>query len=220
MHYLWWLASRASGVVALVLISLSVLMGLAMAARVLRRPSLKRTFSRLHQHVAITALCAIAVHGLTLLGDPWLHPGIAGLAIPFRLAYRPQATGLGIIAGYLAAIVGPSFYIRRRLGAGRWRKLHRLSALVWVLSAIHTLGSGSDAGRPWLRALVLAPVMPLAYLLVQRALRGSARPAAAGAGSAARPVAAVVAAGAGGAARPAPPIRSPAPLPVAGAGTS
>lgn len=206
MHYLWWLASRASGVIALVLISLSVLMGLAMAARVLRRPSLKRSFSRLHQHVAITALCAIAVHGLTLLGDPWLHPGVAGVAIPFRMHYRTGATGLGIIAGYLAALVGPSFYIRRHLGAGRWRKLHRLSALVWVMSAIHTLGAGSDAGQLWLRALVLAPVMPLAYLLVQRALRAPARPAAAAGGAAAHRQ------------RPAPLTRSPAAAPAGGGG--
>lgn len=185
MHYLWWLASRASGVVALVLISLSVLMGLTMAARVMRRPKLKRTVSRLHQHVAITALCAIAVHGLTLIGDPWLHPGIAGIAVPFRLRYRPEATGLGILAGYLAALVGPSFYIRRHFGPARWRKLHRLSALVWLMSAVHTLGAGSDAGRLWLRCLVLAPVMPLAYLVVRRALRGSARTA--GAAASARP---------------------------------
>jgi hypothetical protein len=48
----WWLVSRASGVVALLLISLSVAMGLAMAARVLRRPALKRAIVKLHQHVS------------------------------------------------------------------------------------------------------------------------------------------------------------------------
>lgn len=181
-RYLWWLASRASGVVALVLISLSVLMGLAMAARVLRRPAVKRTVLRLHQHVALAALAAIAVHGLTLLGDPWLHPGWRGIAVPFALRYRPAATGVGILSGYLAVLVGPSFYIRRRLGAARWRKLHRLSAVVWVLGAVHTLGAGSDSGALWLRCVVLAPSVPLAYLLVQRALRGPARRGA-GAGS-------------------------------------
>lgn len=171
LHYLWWLVSRASGTVALVLISLSVLMGLAMAARALRRPGLKRTVARLHEHVALTALAAIALHGLSLLGDHWLRPGLRGIAIPFAASYRPHFTGAGIIAGYLAVLVGPSFYVRRRLGGARWRKLHRLSVVVWLLSVIHTLGAGSDASTLWLRCLVLVPVAPIAYLLIIRAHR-------------------------------------------------
>src|SRR5689334_11035858 len=98
LNYVWWLAGRASGVVALVLISLSVVMGLAMAAKVLKRPRLKRAVARLHEHVALTALGAIAVHGLTLLQDPWLKPGWRGITLPFAIGYRPVFTGLGIIA--------------------------------------------------------------------------------------------------------------------------
>jgi methionine sulfoxide reductase heme-binding subunit len=171
LRYVWWLISRASGVVAVVLVSLSVLMGLAMAARVLRRPGLKRAVARLHEHVALAALGAIAVHGLALLGDGWLKPGLRGIAIPFAMSYRPAFTAAGIIAGYLLALVGPSFYLRLRIGAGRWRKLHRLSVVVWALSVVHTLGAGSDAAAPWLRAVVLAPVAPIVYLFVRRTLR-------------------------------------------------
>ena len=177
LHYLWWLVSDASGVVAIVLISLSVLLGLAMAARAISRPALRRSAMRLHEHVALVALAAIAVHGLSLLGDQWLNPGWRGIAIPFELSYRPAFTGLGIIAGYLAVLLGPSFYVRRRLGAKRWRKLHRATVLVWGLSVVHALGAGSDAAQPWLRAIVLAPSVPLAYLIVVRAL-GSHAPRA------------------------------------------
>jgi sulfoxide reductase heme-binding subunit YedZ len=184
---LWWLVSRASGVVALVLISLSVVMGLAMAVKLLRRPGLKRTIVRLHEHVALVALVAIAVHGLALLGDGWLKPGLGGITVPFELAYRPALTGLGIIAGYLALLLGPSFYLRRRLGARRWRKLHRATVLIWVLSAVHAIGAGSDGATVWLRAVVLAPVMPIAYLLALRLL-GARTATAAAAG--ARPVSA------------------------------
>ena len=171
LHYLWWLISRASGVVALALVSLSVLMGLAMAARAIPRPGWKRTVARLHEHVALTALAAVGLHGVSLLGDTWLKPGLRGIAIPFALHYRPGFTGAGIIAGYLMVLVGPSFYVRRRIGAGRWRKLHRVSAAIWLLSVVHTLGAGSDATAPWLRAMVLAPVAPIAYLLVLRLAR-------------------------------------------------
>jgi sulfoxide reductase heme-binding subunit YedZ len=171
LHYLWWLISRASGVVALALVSLSVLMGLSMAARAIPRPGWKRTVARLHEHVALTALAAVGLHGVSLLGDTWLKPGLRGIAIPFALHYRPGFTGAGIIAGYLMLLVGPSFYMRRRIGAGRWRKLHRVSAAIWMLSVVHTLGAGSDATQLWLRAVVLAPVAPTAYLLVLRLAR-------------------------------------------------
>ena len=178
VHYLWWLVSRASGIVVVALIALSVLIGLAMAARLVpaRR---KRTAAALHEHLAMVALVAIAVHGAALLGDGWLRPGVTGITIPFALHYRPAFTGAGIIAGYLALLLGPSFYLRRRLPAGAWRRLHRATPLVWALAVVHSLGSGSDGASLWLRGLVLAPVVPLAYLLVMRVLGGNRRSPAA-----------------------------------------
>ena len=74
----WWLASRAAGVVALLCIIVSVGVGLAMAGRVSRRPALARTLLSVHQHTALIGLIAIAVHGITLLGDRFLSPGLAG----------------------------------------------------------------------------------------------------------------------------------------------
>jgi sulfoxide reductase heme-binding subunit YedZ len=177
LQYLWWLVSRASGIVAIVLISLSVVIGLAMAAKVLRRPNLKRAAARLHEHLALVALAAIAVHGLALLGDQWLKPGWRGITIPFALSYRPGFTGIGIIAGYLAVLLGPSFYLRRRIGARRWRKLHRATVIVWLLSVVHALGAGSDGAKLWLRAVVLAPLAPIVFLLVVRMLGPEQKPA-------------------------------------------
>ena len=172
---IWWLTSRASGIIALALISLSVVMGLAMAARVLHRTTLKRAVARLHEHVALVAIAAIVIHGVTLLGDHWLRPGWRGIAVPFAMTYRPTFTGLGIIAGYLAALLGPSFYARKLFGARRWRKLHRFTVAVWVISVIHTLGAGSDRSKLWLDVIVLAPVVPTVYLLVLRMLPGEPR---------------------------------------------
>ena len=132
MDYGWWLASRASGLVALALITLSVTLGLAMAGRVSREPRLRRALLSIHEHAALGGLIAIAVHGITLLGDRWLHPGPVGIAVPFAMEHEPLWTGLGIIAGYLAAALGLSFYARRRIGAKRWRSLHKATILVYV----------------------------------------------------------------------------------------
>lgn len=168
--YLWWLVSRASGIVAVVLVSISVLIGLSMAAKLIQRPGLKRSLVRLHEHTTVIAIAAIVIHGLSLLGDRWLRPGLGGIAVPFAMSYRPAFTGLGILSGYLALLVGPSFYLRRRIGARRWRLLHRASTGVWALAVIHTLGAGSDGATLWLRALVLAPGLPIVYLIVLRVL--------------------------------------------------
>ena len=173
MDYGWWLASRASGLVALALITLSVGVGLAMAGKAFRKPGLPRKLMALHEHAALGGLIAIAVHGITLLGDRWLHPGPAGIAVPFVMDYRPVDTGLGIIAGYLAAALGLSFYARKRIGAKLWRKLHRATIAVYVLAVIHTLGAGSDVAC--VRPAMLITGAPVLYLLVLRMLPQRAR---------------------------------------------
>jgi methionine sulfoxide reductase heme-binding subunit len=174
MEYAWWLAGRASGIVALALISLSVMLGLAMAGRVTREPKLRRAMIAVHEHAALAALIAIAVHGITLLGDKWLDPGPVGILVPFQIDHEPLWTGLGIVGGYLAAALGLSFYARRRIGTKRWRSLHKATILVYVLSVLHTLGAGSDAGTPWLRAQIVLTGAPILFLFVMRALSGGA----------------------------------------------
>jgi sulfoxide reductase heme-binding subunit YedZ len=179
MEYAWWLASRASGIVALALISLSVMLGLAMAGRVTREPKLRKSMIAIHEHAALAALIAIAVHAITLLGDKFLEPGPVGILVPFQMDHEPLYTGLGIVAAYLAAALGLSFYFRRRIGAKRWRSLHKATILVWVLAVVHTLGAGSDAGTPWLRAQLVLTGAPIVFLFVMRMLPASAarRPA-------------------------------------------
>ena len=117
LDYGWWLASRASALTALLVMTIAVGAGLAMAGKVSRRPGLSRILMAIHEHGALIALVAVAVHGITLMGDRWLHPGLQGIVVPFAMSYRPLFTGIGIIGGYLAALLALSFYIRRRIGA-------------------------------------------------------------------------------------------------------
>ena len=163
-QHIWWLASRASGIVALGLITASVALGLAMANKLMRG----RNYAAVHEHLSIAGLAAIAIHGLTLLGDPWLHPGVSAIAVPFAISYRPAFTGLGIVGGYLAAALGLSFYVRRRIGSKLWRKLHRLTVAAYVLALVHTLGAGTDADSAWLRAFMFATALPIAVMLAMR----------------------------------------------------
>ena len=138
--YPFWLASRSAGVVAYLLLSASVVLGLVMAARL--APVTARSGLRvLHERVALLALGAVAAHGLFLLPDRWLHPGLHELLIPFTTGYRPVWTGLGICAAYLAAGLSLSYYARRRLGSRRWRTAHRLIPVAWALAAVHVISA-------------------------------------------------------------------------------
>jgi sulfoxide reductase heme-binding subunit YedZ len=175
-QHVFWITSRALGVVALVFVAVSVGLGLAMAARTTKGPGVMARVKQLHEATALTALIAIAAHGLVLLGDSYLRPGLAGIAIPFVMAHRPLWTGLGIVAGWLAALLGLSFYVRRRIGPRLWRQLHRWTLAVYVLAVIHTLGAGTDAGSAWLVVVVAATVAPITVLAALRLLPSDGPP--------------------------------------------
>jgi ferredoxin-NADP reductase len=171
----WWLASRSAGVVALLCIAVSVGVGLAMAGRL--RPSLARTLLSVHQQTALVGLVAIAVHAITLLGDAFLKPSIGDIVVPFTSAHEPLWTGLGVTGGWLAAILGLSYWVRHRIGAALWRTLHRATALVYVLAVAHTLGAGTDASEPWMRAQLLVTGAPILFLFIMRVLTPRPGPA-------------------------------------------
>ena len=173
LDYPFWLASRSAGVVAYVLLSGAVLLGLAMASRVV--PAHARAAVRVfHERVALLALGAVAAHGLLLVPDPWLHPGVGGVLIPFTTGYRAVWTGLGICAGYLAAGLSLTYYARRRLGVRRWRAARRFIPFAWALSAAHVIGAGTDAVSLWLQVVLAATMAAVIALLAQRWLAGRA----------------------------------------------
>src|SRR3989442_3472481 len=172
--HLYWITSRAAGTAALVLSSVSVCVGRLMGARLLkgRGPDLRVT----HEALSLATLAALAVHGLALLGDGYIKMGLGDVAVPFLASYRTFWTSCGIIAFWLLALLGLSYYARARIGVRRWRVLHRFTALVWLLGVMHSLGEGTDAGQTWFLATTAIVAVPAIVLLAGRWL-GSAAPA-------------------------------------------
>jgi sulfoxide reductase heme-binding subunit YedZ len=170
-EHIFWITSRAAGGAALILAGAAVAVGLMVSAR---RPAASKTATSkadlraIHEALSLTTLAMVALHGLSLLGDSFLNPGLTGIAIPFVGSYRPLWTGLGIVAGYGLAGLGLTYYLRDRIGAARWRKLHRFTALFWVLAIVHTIGAGSDAAEPWFLLISGVMVIPATLLLVLR----------------------------------------------------
>jgi len=173
--HLFWLASRAAGIVALILSSLGVCAGLLMSSRLRRRHGADLRVA--HEALSLATLAAIAVHGLTLLGDGFLKPSLADISVPFVSGYETLWTTAGIVAFWALALLGLSYYLRARIGVERWRRLHRLAALAWVLGIVHSLGEGTDAGETWFLVMTAIVVAPALALLANRWLL-SRKPAA------------------------------------------
>jgi sulfoxide reductase heme-binding subunit YedZ len=165
-EHLSWITSRAAGGAALLLASAAVAVGLMMGSK--RQGSNKRDLRAIHEALSLTTLAMVALHGLSLLGDSYLNPGLTGIGIPFAGSYRPLWTGLGIVAGYGLTALGLTYYVRDRIGAARWRKVHRVTAVFWALAIVHTIGAGSDAAQLWFLLISGAMVVPAALLLVLR----------------------------------------------------
>jgi sulfoxide reductase heme-binding subunit YedZ len=169
--HLFWITSRAAGFAALVLASLAVSVGLLMSTKLLKgRTSELRSA---HDTLALATIVAIVVHGVSLLGDQFLRPSIADIAIPFVSSYKTFWTSLGIVGGWGLLLLGLSYYARRRMGAVRWRKLHRFTAVAWIAGLAHALGEGTDAGQLWFLAMVGLVAIPALVLLATRLARSA-----------------------------------------------
>jgi sulfoxide reductase heme-binding subunit YedZ len=162
VHF-FWITSRAAGFVALLASSLAVSLGLMMARRS-RLPDLRIT----HEALSLATIGALVVHAVALLGDSFMKPSLADIAIPFASGYQRLWTTTGIVAGWMLILLGLSYYARARIGTARWRSLHRFTALAWVLGVIHSVGEGTDAGAVWFLAAAAAVVLPAGALLAAR----------------------------------------------------
>jgi methionine sulfoxide reductase heme-binding subunit len=173
-EHFFWITSRAAGVAAVLASSAAVTLGLLMGNRVMkgRLPDLKVT----HEALSLATIAALAVHALSLLGDGYLSPSLADVSIPFVWDYQRVWSTLGIVAGWSLIILGLSYYARGRIGPARWRRLHRFTALAWILGVVHGLVEGTDAGAGWFLITLAAVVLPAATLLVVRLSRPPAAP--------------------------------------------
>jgi sulfoxide reductase heme-binding subunit YedZ len=164
--HLFWITSRAAGTAALFLSSASVTIGLIMGMRIVkgRGPDLRA----LHEALSLATIAALLVHGLSLLGDKFMHPSLIDIAVPFATGYKTGWTSLGIIATYALILLGPSYYARRLIGQDRF------TAIAWIAGIVHGFGEGTDAGSPWFVLMVALTTIPAAMLLVLRNFQGSA----------------------------------------------
>jgi sulfoxide reductase heme-binding subunit YedZ len=164
--HVFWIASRAAGILALLLASISVAVGLLQARRSVAMPAAE--VRAVHEALSLATMAAIVFHGGALLFDDFIKAGVADITIPFVGSYQRLWTTTGILAGWALILLGLGYYVRGRIGAARWRKLHRFTALAWIAALVHSLGEGTDAGTAWFLAGTAIVALPALALLVTR----------------------------------------------------
>jgi sulfoxide reductase heme-binding subunit YedZ len=179
-----WYATRATGIVALILLTVTVVLGILTAGRVRSRQWPAFAQADLHKWVSLLALVFLAFHVLTAVLDTYVHLGWASIVVPFSSSYQPFWTGLGTVAVDLMLAVAISSALRQRISARTWRGLHWLAYGSWPVAMAHALGEGTDATKLWMDALAALCTVAVTWSLVWRIGEGRRnRRRAAGVGS-------------------------------------
>ncbi len=163
-----WYAARAAGLVAYLLLSSSVALGLLLAGkeRLDRWP--RFALEDVHRFAGVLAGTFIALHLLLLGIDSQAHLGLGELIVPFASHYRPLWTGLGIVSAQLLVALAVSNHYRKRLPHVVWRRLHYLNLVVWIAATAHGLGAGTDSGSGWFLVLYAVATTTILCLGIRR----------------------------------------------------
>jgi methionine sulfoxide reductase heme-binding subunit len=189
-----WYAARAAGIVAYLLLSAVVTLGIAMAGRAPGRRWRRWPMfavEDVHRVGGLLVGSFIALHVATIAIDSFLPFSVRQLVIPFAASYRPVWTALGIVAAELLIALAITNHYRRRLPHRYWRLAHYTNFVVWIGATLHGLGSGTDRSTAWMIALFAACAAAVTAAAtwrvgVRRGLDAVGRPGAAiGAGTAA-----------------------------------
>ena len=169
-----WYASRATGVVCLLLMTAVVLLGI-LVTRQGRLPGLPRfAVTGLHRNLSLLAVLFLVVHVVTAILDPFVTIGWVATVVPLASPYRPVWTGLGAVALDLMAALVLTSLARARIGRRAWRAVHWLAYLAWPAAFLHSLTAGNDLGIWWVALIEAGSAAAVAGAVLAR-LFGRAR---------------------------------------------
>lgn len=173
---LWYLA-RSTGVVCLVLLTVSTALGLVAAGRLRSSRWPRFVTQSLHRTVALLAVLLLAGHVVAVVADDYVEIGVVEAFVPFVGTYRPLWLGLGAIATDLLVLLIVTSLLRTRLPHAVWRGVHLTAYACWPVSVLHGLGTGSDPRQAWFAGVAVACAVVVGAALLRRLWTATARPA-------------------------------------------
>lgn len=168
----YWYLTRATGAVALLLLTLAVALGVIDVQRWSTPRWPRFVVDSLHRNVSLLAMVFLVLHILTSVLDSFASIPLVDAFVPFVGSYRPFWLGLGAVSFDLLIAVLLTSLLRRRIGFAGWRAVHWLTYASWPIALLHGLGAGSDVKSGWLLALSGACAAVVVAALLARVLSG------------------------------------------------
>ena len=165
-----WALGRGTGVVALVMFTVTKVLGIVSRSG---RPlaGLGRFgVNEVHRTAALTGIGLIAAHVVSLFFDPFAQLRLVDFALPFVGTYRPLYLGLGTLAVDVLLVVTVVSLLRDRVGPRVFKAVHWLTYLLWPVALVHGLGTGSDAWSLWMDAVTGACTLAVGAAVAWRLL--------------------------------------------------
>jgi predicted ferric reductase len=145
-----WFATRATGVTALILLTITLALGVANVRRLRTRLIPRFVLDAVHRNAALLAVTFLGAHIATAVLDSYVSIRLIDVVVPFAGAYRPFWLGLGAVSVDLMIAVVATSLLRRHIGYRIWRATHWLAYASWPVALVHSLGTGSDAHTRWM----------------------------------------------------------------------
>jgi methionine sulfoxide reductase heme-binding subunit len=167
-HVTLWYASRATGVVALLLLTAVMLLGV-LVTRQARLPGLpKFAVTGLHRNLSLLAVAFVALHVLTAVVDGYVNIPLTAIVVPLTSPYERIWLGVGAVSLDLTVAVIVTSLLRRHLSRRAWRVVHLLSYLSWPLAWAHSFFASGDLQHGVLLYLALLCAIAVVIALIWR----------------------------------------------------
>jgi sulfoxide reductase heme-binding subunit YedZ len=167
-----WYLTRGTGLVAMILLSASVVLGVLEINRWASPAWPRFVTAGLHKNVSLLAVAFVAVHVATTVVDGFAPIGWLDAVVPLHSPYRPIWLGLGAVATDLLIAVTLTSLLRRRIGYRAWRIVHWSAYAAWPVAVVHGLGTGSDSSHGWALAVYAACLVAVAGSVLWRVTAG------------------------------------------------
>lgn len=167
-----WYLVRGTGVVSLLLLTLSVVLGILGSVRFTAPRWPRFAIDTVHRDVSLLVLVVLALHIVMSVLDSFVSIKLTDAVVPFISSYRPLWIGLGALAFDLLLALAITSLVRRRLGYRSWRAIHWLAYLSWPVAVLHGIGTGTDSQAGWMlviTAACMAAVVVAVWVRIARA---------------------------------------------------
>ena len=167
--YFYMYAEYYMGVIALVAVSITIMVGLVATDRLVLSIRQRVLLQSTHRTTGLITVTALFIHVWTKVAEK--HISVIDIFIPFLSQVNRFYVGFGTLSGWIIVLVMWTGIARSRfIGRGRpwmWRSIHAIAYLMWPIALVH----GLSAGRPAKAWVIVSYILCILAVLVGLAVR-------------------------------------------------